>query len=293
MTESSEQTYMTVGELAEKVGVTVRTIQYYDQENLLKPSAKGNRNQRLYTQKDEETLYKILCFKFMGLSITDIRQNLNSFEENQSVALLLDKKINDVEKEMSALMKRFATLKNLRETVKSNSDVNWQYYAHVVERFQDEGKYLWQLNCSFEENAYREHENEQRKQQFDQMKQKEAMEDFHQLIAEAIRLIHQNEPRNSKKTQEIARRYMEMSPRIGFHSCNNKLHDVIISDSADSGNVYDSFHELRREVSDFLQEAVMVYQELHKSDIKIEFYKNTNYKENEQNDCIMDDNEQM
>ena len=33
---------MTVGELAEKVGVTVRTIQYYDQENLLKPSAKGS-----------------------------------------------------------------------------------------------------------------------------------------------------------------------------------------------------------------------------------------------------------
>ena len=64
MSEEQEQTYMTVGELAEKVGVTVRTIQYYDQENLLKPSAKGSRNQRLYTHKDEETLYKILCFKF-------------------------------------------------------------------------------------------------------------------------------------------------------------------------------------------------------------------------------------
>ena len=39
------------GELAEKVGVTVRTIQYYDQENLLKPSAKGSRNQRLIDMK--------------------------------------------------------------------------------------------------------------------------------------------------------------------------------------------------------------------------------------------------
>ncbi len=32
MPEDGEQQYMTVGELADKVGVTVRTIQYYDQE---------------------------------------------------------------------------------------------------------------------------------------------------------------------------------------------------------------------------------------------------------------------
>ena len=47
MSDEMELEYMTIGELADKVGVTVRTIQYYDQENLLKPSAKGSRNQRL------------------------------------------------------------------------------------------------------------------------------------------------------------------------------------------------------------------------------------------------------
>ena len=194
MTDEMELEYMTIGELADKVGVTVRTIQYYDQENLLKPSAKGSRNQRLYTQKDAEKLYKILCFKFMGLSITEIRESLNGFEETNAVKLLLDKKISDVEKEMSALMKRFATLKNLSETVKTDTEVNWQHYAHMIERFQDEGKYLWQLSCSFEENAYREQEQEQRKQQADRIEQHKAIEDFHKMIAEAIRLIHQNEP---------------------------------------------------------------------------------------------------
>ena len=44
MSEEQEQTYMTVGELAEKVGVPVRTMQYYAQENLLKPSATGSGN---------------------------------------------------------------------------------------------------------------------------------------------------------------------------------------------------------------------------------------------------------
>lgn len=51
---------MTVGELARRVGVTVRTIQYYDQKGLLHPSSKSEQNQRLYSTGDEERLYRIL-----------------------------------------------------------------------------------------------------------------------------------------------------------------------------------------------------------------------------------------
>lgn len=36
-----DQNLMTVGELAARVGVTVRTIQYYDQRGLLHPTCKG------------------------------------------------------------------------------------------------------------------------------------------------------------------------------------------------------------------------------------------------------------
>lgn len=38
---------MTVGELARRVGVTVRTIQYYDQKGLLHPSSKSEQNHRM------------------------------------------------------------------------------------------------------------------------------------------------------------------------------------------------------------------------------------------------------
>lgn len=260
MQEELEQRYMTVGELAEKVGVTVRTIQYYDQENLLKPSAKGNRNQRLYTEKDEATLYKILCFKFMGLSITEIRESLDAFEQTDTVKELLEQKIIDVEKEMSVLMKRFATLKNLYETVKSDSEINWQHYAHMIERFQDEGKYIWQLNCSFEENAYREqNETKNREQQsIPDLERKKTIEQFHKLVAESIQLIHQNEPSDSPKCQDIAKRYLMMQEQFGFDISKSKHHDVVISDSTES-SMQDSFSTLRQEVTTFIQEAVAIY----------------------------------
>ena len=39
--------FMTVGELARQMGVTVRTLQYYDREGLLKPSALSSGGRRL------------------------------------------------------------------------------------------------------------------------------------------------------------------------------------------------------------------------------------------------------
>ena len=43
------QGFMTVGEVAKKMGVTVRTLQYYDKEGLLSPSAESEGGRRLYT----------------------------------------------------------------------------------------------------------------------------------------------------------------------------------------------------------------------------------------------------
>ena len=57
--------YWTVGEFARRAGVTVRTVQFYDQQKLLAPSAKGPQNRRLYSEEDERELQRILVLKFL------------------------------------------------------------------------------------------------------------------------------------------------------------------------------------------------------------------------------------
>lgn len=46
------QGYMTVGEAAKKMGITVRTLQYYDKKGILSPSAESEGGRRLYTNKE-------------------------------------------------------------------------------------------------------------------------------------------------------------------------------------------------------------------------------------------------
>ena len=45
------ENFMTVGELAKKMGTTVRTLQYYDKEGLLSPTTESEGGRRLYTHK--------------------------------------------------------------------------------------------------------------------------------------------------------------------------------------------------------------------------------------------------
>ena len=65
--------YMTVGELAKKMDVTVRTLQYYDREGVLSPSAESAGGRRLYTDKDLVRLHQILSLKSLGFSLDDIK----------------------------------------------------------------------------------------------------------------------------------------------------------------------------------------------------------------------------
>lgn len=55
--------FMTIGEVAKKMGVTVRTLQYYDKEGLLSPSKQSEGGRRLYSNKDLIMLHQILSLK--------------------------------------------------------------------------------------------------------------------------------------------------------------------------------------------------------------------------------------
>ena len=70
------QGYLTVGEVAKRMDVTVRTLQHYDKEGLLSPSALSEGGRRLYTDKDIVKLHQILSLKHLGFSLNDIRDRL-------------------------------------------------------------------------------------------------------------------------------------------------------------------------------------------------------------------------
>ncbi len=65
-----------VGEVAEDLGVSPRTIKYYEEIGLVEPEKRSRGGFRLYGERDLERLRRILRMKGMGYSLRAIREIL-------------------------------------------------------------------------------------------------------------------------------------------------------------------------------------------------------------------------
>ena len=66
--------YYSSGEFARMAHVTLRTIRYYDKQDILKPSYVSPAGARFYTDEDFARLQQILLLKYLGFSLDDIRK---------------------------------------------------------------------------------------------------------------------------------------------------------------------------------------------------------------------------
>ena len=76
--------------------MTIRTLRYYDQIGLLKPSHYNHASARLYSKEDLVRLQKIHTLKYIGLTLADIKQIIHegSFpEQDLRSSLLMQKEV--------------------------------------------------------------------------------------------------------------------------------------------------------------------------------------------------------
>ena len=75
----------TVKEISDLTGISARTLHYYDEIGLLKPTEKSDAGYRLYDDKALETLQQILFFREFDISLKEIKAVLDNpaLERNQ------------------------------------------------------------------------------------------------------------------------------------------------------------------------------------------------------------------
>lgn len=118
----------TAGELAKKLGVSGRTIRFYDEKNLLPPCGYSEAGYRLYDDTSAQRLQKILMLKFMDFSLDQISEMMKeetsdlgkSFCEQEE--LLLEKK-EHIERIIEAV----------RKTKSVSDDEMWDNMIHIIE----------------------------------------------------------------------------------------------------------------------------------------------------------------
>ena len=72
--------YLTVGEIAKRLGLNASTLRYYDKEGLLPFVERSESGIRLFKENDMGMLNMIECLKGTGMSIKDIKTFIDFYD---------------------------------------------------------------------------------------------------------------------------------------------------------------------------------------------------------------------
>ena len=89
----------TVKEISDLTGISVRTLHYYDEIGLLKPTEKSDAGYRLYDDKALETLQQILFFSEFDISLKEIKAVLDNPALDRNQILQVQRKMLVTKKE--------------------------------------------------------------------------------------------------------------------------------------------------------------------------------------------------
>lgn len=198
------QGYMTVGEVAKKMDVTVRTLQHYDREGLLSPSAMSEGGRRLYTDKDIVKLHQILSLKHLGFSLDDIKNRLIPLDTPAEIAAVLTEQAAAVKQKIDSLSESLRELEVLREEVLQMQSVDFKKYADIIVNLQMKNDFYWLIK-HFDDQTL-----DHIRSHFDKDSGKAFMDTFMQLQDEAIRLQNAGVPADSDEGQNFAKAYWNM-----------------------------------------------------------------------------------
>jgi DNA-binding transcriptional MerR regulator len=119
-----------IGELAAKVGLTERTIRYYEERGLLESVKRLDGGQRTYTDDDVRRLKFIQKLKVLGLSLAEMQELETLYGRHHTNAKVLPRLIELLDAHLTTVSERLGELTALRDEIRS-------YRQHVVKRLEE------------------------------------------------------------------------------------------------------------------------------------------------------------
>jgi len=215
--------YMTVGTLAKKMGITVRTLHYYDKAGLLSPSGESEGGYRLYSDKDMVRLHQILTMKYLGFSLDDIKNRLISLDTPEEVAATLTEHAAAIRKKIKNLESSLKAIQALKDEVIQMQSVNFQKYAYIIESLQMKNEHYWVIKHFDDELLNHVHTH-------DKDSASKISKDLKRLSKEAEMLHNKGTLPESDEGQLLAKEYWDMlmafsKGDVGLISKLARIHD--------------------------------------------------------------------
>ena len=204
---------MRISEVAKLTGITVRTLHYYDEIGLLKPSEITEAGYRLYSREDLEILQQMLFFRELDFPLSQIKEIMNNPNYDKEEALKKQKELliqqrQRIEGLIKLIEKRIEGDNNMsfKEFDMNEIEENKKKYAKEV-------KERWGTSKAYEES-------EKKTSSYN----KEKWGDINQETSEIFKGFAElrNSDPGSEEVQELVRRWQKYITD-NFYTCTNEI----------------------------------------------------------------------
>ncbi|MBP1758445.1 MAG: transcriptional regulator, MerR family [Firmicutes bacterium] len=147
---------MTVNEVSELTGVSVRTLHHYDAISLLSPRRNRGNGYREYGDTDLDKLQQILFFKECGFSLAKIKELLNRPDFDRTRAFTLQKKylIHEQKRINTMLENLEQSLKHLKGDFTMSQKDKFMGFDLTCNPYEVEARQLWGNQAVDNSNAH-------------------------------------------------------------------------------------------------------------------------------------------
>lgn len=219
---------LTVGQVAQTFGVTVRTLHHYDEVGLLSPSERSRAGYRLYTADDLERLATIVTYRRLDLPLDEVaallRGDGSSIEHLRRQRDAVMSKVGELHGLVDAIDARLE--REMNEQPATREDLKEIFGDGFKDEYQTEAQERWGETDAWKQSAKRT--------------QGYTVADWEQIKAETEQLGEQmvaakrsGEPATSEAAMDAAEAARQHLSRW-FYDCSPQFHrnlgDMYVSD---------------------------------------------------------------
>ena len=121
-----------IGEISQRLGLTERTIRYYEEVGLLDSVKRVEGGRRVYTDDDVRRLRFIQKLKMLGLTLQEMLELERLYARHRSNRQVLPRLVELLDAHLATTDERMRELAALRDEIRS-------YREHVARRLLEEG----------------------------------------------------------------------------------------------------------------------------------------------------------
>jgi DNA-binding transcriptional MerR regulator len=190
---------MKIGQVAERTGLSVRTLHHYQDKGLLVPTGRTDAGHRLYTEGDLLRLLHIRTLKQLGLALEEIRQWLD--DPATDLLAAVERRLAAVREQVDAARRMQDRLTAVAESLRSREAVAVDDVLDTLEAMTVFEKYF----TEDQKNTL-----EERRETLGVGKIENAELEWPRLIAAVQAAMDANRDPQSHEVIELARRWKEL-----------------------------------------------------------------------------------